>query len=358
MTKSTKFNKTMTDIKSRGKPLGGAPKVQIPPLDAEPVTGPNGEPLTMEQQAAMLRDPTNPMSPHYSPQAAEMAQQGYIPQQATTPPQMDPAALRAARAGGRPQGTPQGPFGGILPPEAARDPNFVPGVGSMYAANQPAVRRGQPGAPNLSQETLDGMQALAQLQSKTAEAHEKEEKERREHQEKEAEEKEAERLGLSDDLLAQLREAMADLNSDDIRKAIEKRIEPMDLVQLIEEGECRQDVPIVPDKLVPTYRTVSGHEDLKIKEEAFKVEGINDVYLVDLLNLMQLTAGLHAINRRPLPSHLNDKKRLDKDNFERKFDIVLSYPIQMLASLSINFSWFDRRVRSLFIDVEPLKNGS
>ncbi len=64
------YKKKMAAIKSRGKPLGGAPPVKVPPLNAEPIFGPDGEPLTMAQQAEVLRDPRNPLSPNYDPTLA------------------------------------------------------------------------------------------------------------------------------------------------------------------------------------------------------------------------------------------------------------------------------------------------
>ncbi len=73
--------------------------------------------------------------------------------------------------------------------------------------------------------------------------------------------------------------------------------------------------------------------------------------------MMQMTAGLYAINERPLPTHLDEKRRFNKDLFYIKLDIVKSYAIQMLAMIGLNFTWFDQRTRELFFDLEPLKNG-
>ena len=88
----------------------------------------------------------------------------------------------------------------------------------------------------------------------------------------------------------------------------------------------------------------------------YGVEG-GDQYVYDMLSMSQLAAGLYAINNRPLPDHLDDKRNFNRELFDKKFKIVKSYPLAMLASLSINFTWFDQRTRKLFVDIEPLKNG-
>ena len=328
--------------------------------------------MTMHQQAEILRDPTNPMSPYYDPTLAQAAAEGRLPAQ--TADHMDPRARRAAVEGREIKHRPQsgqnqpqkGPFGGILPPEAAKDPNFVPGVGSAYRNNQPAVMRQQrqkrPTGERraaLSDDTVEGLEALQNFQK---EAHQKQTKavETSEEGRKTDDRGQqlAEELGLenADAFLSQLRGARDELDDPGLRKQIEERCEPLRLEQLIEEGEIRQEVPIVRDKLTITYRTVMGDEDLEVKRRLYGIQA-SEQYIFDMLGMMLLTCGVYAINGRPLPTHLDDKRNFDKDLFDKKFQIIRKYPMAMLSSLSINFTWFDQRTRELFVDMEQLKNG-
>jgi hypothetical protein len=333
----------LADIKGRGKPLGGAPEVKIPPLDAEPITGPDGEPLTMEQQAEILRDPRSPLSPHYDPTLAQVA--SAVEQEQI----MDPHQRRGK--GGS-------PFGGTLPPEAQQDPHFRPGVGSMYAANQPDVGKPPPGTPSLSRETVEGLEALKSFHEKAEKAvNEEIEGADKERTEKDALEVAADELGLDAQFLEEMRAQRNELDTPELKKAIEARCKPMSVEQLIEEGEVRQDVPVVRDKFIPTFRTISGEEDLAVKRMVYAERQAPDIYLFDKLNMMQLTCGLYAINGRVLPTHLTDRRRFDEKLFKIKFKQVVSLAVAMLASLSINFTWFDRRSRRLFVDLEELKNG-
>jgi hypothetical protein len=351
----TAYQKKMAAIKGRGKPVGGAPPVKIPPLNAEPITGPNGEPLTMEEQAEVLQDPRNALSPYYDPTLAETVAKVDKEQS------MDPHKLRAARnARGEEMPKQKGPFGGTLPPEAAQDPQFRPGVGSAYAANQPGLQtpQGKPGAPQLSEETVEGLQALKEFNSQAQQTQEKQAEEAaQEHVEKGSGDRLADELGLDDDFMKEMRERRQDLDTQELKEAIESRLEPMSIDQMIEDSELRQYVPIVRNKFVALFRTISGEEDLAVKRELYKERNAPDIYLFDKMHMMQLTAGIFEINGKPLPDHLNDRRRFDKDMFKIKFAKVNAFPLPMLASLSINYTWFDRRARKLFVDLDELKNG-
>lgn len=362
----TEFNRGsrqhMSTIKSRSGPLGGAPEVRIPPLDAHPLTGSKGEPLTMHQQAEALQDPTNPNSPMYDPTLADLADRQAVGelQQSVMDPNPQPTQARRSA----------GPFGGIggptLPPEAQSDPRFVSGVGSAYAANQPhSAFKGQEtqrGRKALSEETVEGLEALKKFQG---DAQQTQEAQSEEATKKDLDEtidandvEPLKELGIEnpEEFFSQFRQQLDDLSTPEIKESIEGRCGEMSLEQMLEEGEIRQEVPIVRGKFQTTFRTLSGEESLSIKREMFGVSG-GDVYVNELLSMYQLTAGLFSINGSPLPTHLDDKKRFDKERFRAKFRRVASFPLPMLASMSINFQWFDHRSRKLFVDLDSLKNG-
>lgn len=310
----------------------------------------------MEQQAEILRDPRSPLSPHYNPALAEV-DAAVKREQADA---MDPYALRTTRQeGDRMPEKKGGAFGGTLPPEAAQDPRFRPGVGSMYADNQPGLKGSQQqGRPGLSEGTVEGLDALKKFNEEAQQSQEKQTEDgTKEHVERDQADRLGDDLGLDDDFMREMRERRQDLDTDELRKAIEERCKPMTIDQLIEEGELRQLVPIVRDKFLIEFRTISGEEDLALKRELYIERNAPDIYLFDKLNMMQLTAGVYSINGRPLPDHLNDKRRFDKELFLLKFRKVNAMPLPMLASLSINYTWFDRRARKLFVDLDELKNG-
>lgn len=357
----------MEQMKRQRVPLGGAPPVKIPPLTADPIEGGG----TMHQQAELLQDPTSPLSPAYDPNLAMMASQT----KPLTPDQMarlaggQPGApgLRMGPDGSVQQGAPGGggPFS-VLPPEAAKDPNFRPGIGSMYAGNQPGVRKAQAAPaqqaqdgyrPTLSEETKRSMDALATFQAQA------EGKQVAEANKKKAPEKE-EIEPLDDETVMQreLREMLNNdyqwnlLNNPDRRKKITARLKKMDITDIILHGEIRQDVPVDPEKLIITYRSVTGEEDLAVKRMMATETG-PDRYLLDKYTLMQLSLAVVSINGQPLPDHTKNGK-FDEEKFLIKLEKVLKFPIQFLADLGIQYLWFDERVRDLFVgSTEELKNG-
>jgi hypothetical protein len=341
----------MDHIKRQRQPLGGAPPVKVPPLNAGPVDGGG----SMHQQAEVLQDPRNPLSPTYNPQLAMMAASG----QPGSPPQ------------------PGGPFA-PLPPEAAQQPGFVPGVGSMVAGNQPALRNqapqeapqdpSQPYKPQISDKTRESMAALESFQ-KTAQT----------TQQQAASEtpKPASTVAIPDgmedpnkegQLYEELREIIdndqqwSKLNNPDRKKRIGKRLKPLDIAEIILYGEVRQDVPVLTrednnKELIFTYRSVSAGEDLEIKRMMFGEEG-GDRYLMDKYTIMQLTLALVAINGEELPGHLDDKNKFDESKFLNKFEKVVAFPVQFIADLGVQYLWFDERVRDLFVgSTDALKNS-
>jgi hypothetical protein len=332
----------MAQLKSTKVPLGGAPPVTIPPLDADAVEGGG----TMQQQAQILRDPTNPLSPSYDPALASMVRKA--------------------------ESDDGGPFS-VLPPEAQQRPGFIQGVGSMYAGNQPHLKKSaSPPAeskdgykPSLSQKTRESMEALAAFQAQVQHQVESEPEEvDPEAQKRQQATAEMGKLPDKepDDLYNELKTVLGDPDQFDAlvnpkrRKLIESRLSKLDITDIIIHGEIRQDVIIVPDRLVVTYRSVSADEDLEVKRMMFGESG-GDRYLMDKYTIMQLTLALVSINGDELPTHLDDKRKFSEEKFARKFEKVVRFPIQFIADLGVQYLWFDERVRRLFVgSTEELKN--
>jgi hypothetical protein len=332
----------MDKLKQPRQPHGGAPPVRVPPFNAEPLKMGG----TMSEQAEILRDPTSPLSPAYNPQLAMMAKQGSREKDVSEN---------------------SGPFA-LVDEEARMQPGFRPGIGSMYKVNQPALKVEPKSGykPVFSEETRQTMQALAEFQA-VAERQQTMAQEKALDPQKESREQRASNLekqvDSESDLYKDLQDILDDpaqwsiLNNPKRRKDIEGRLRPMDITEVILHGEIRQTVPIIQDKLEVTYRSVSGDEDLSVKQMMFGESG-GDRYLMDKYTIMQLTLALVSINGDELPTHLNDKKKFDEAKFLSKFDKVVKFPIQLIADLGLQYLWFDERVRRLFIGgTDELKNS-
>lgn len=241
----------------------------------------------------------------------------------------------------------------LLTPEARaeleRQGRLIPGVGSAYAVNQPLAgttppKEGEqtfanpprPEGAGLRPETVEQLKAVAK-QAPEAE------------EDKIAKDLADPEAGFPfDEFSAQARSL---INNKRRREIIEARItDRIDLEDLLVHMELRQQVPIIPGRFMPTFRSVGGHEDIWIKRQ-MGVETGSETYITDRYAMMNLVAGLYAINGKILPSHLDKEGYVDQMAYDAKYRQVLRYPWQILADLSVNYVWFCRRVeRAMVVD--------
>jgi hypothetical protein len=357
-------------------PVAGGPSPSIPRLDQAAVKG-----MSMADQAAMQRADEAPPQSHQPT--------GGLFQGAPMPRVMP-----------SPQRPPANPIlsADILPDEALKDPSFKEGTGSRYASSQPGlamkygvIRGGkrippqQLGQPprGLKPETISDLETIAAAQQTREKAESSDASTEKEAAEGTAgaagrfgnapsdgpqtkpalsEKEVVETLKKMDDFdFNTFREMMMKdiINNDDQKKIIESRCKPLDLTDMIVRGFVTQRVPIVPGRFEPEYQSMRGDEDLAIKRlimlESKGIE-VTERYLLDKFSLMALTVGLRSVNGQPLPAHLDSNDKFDEDFFWRKFEQVTRFPFHMLASIGVNYYWFDVRVRKLFV-ADALGNG-
>lgn len=290
----------------------------------------------------------------------------------------------------------------LLPNEARQDKEFRDGPGAMYAAHQPhlakkygVIRNGRQlppqvlfggqamSGPQLRPATVEGLEAVAKFnqQRKAAESGDQkfEDEAAAGHagtaaaygtQDRDPKtsaatvdvEEVKSRINAMDDFdFAAFRQAMMKdlLNNDDQRKLIEDRLDSLDIGDLIMKGYVTQTVPIIPGKFEPEFQSMTGEEDLALKRlvmEETRSLGATEQYMLDKFSIMSVAVGIRAINKKLLPDHRDNNGDFNEDLFRKKFSLVVKYPFHMIASLGVNFFWFDIRVRKLFV-AEKVKNG-
>ena len=359
-------------------PVGGE-QVSIPLLNA-----PHEQGKTMAEQAGAGQVPQHQVVANAMQQHAQQA--GSI---------VEPAPV--VLPGGSPQRATAASMGILatdsLPEEAANDPQFQTGFGSMLAAAQPqlaskygVIRNGQRVAPQqlmqkagmggLSAKSLQDLQDLKSLsenQTGLPQSDQEAEKQvadssaaRSEHAGGELKKGENKEVKDAIDMMDsfdydRIREVMSRdiLNNPDQRELIEERCKPLNIENLILKNRVSQDVPVVPGKFVITFESMTGDEDLELKRLVMvesKSAEVTDRYLLDKFAFMALTVGLKAINANPVPSHTDEKGEFSEDKFWLKFAWVMKRPLHMLASVGVNHTWFEMRVRKLFV-AEKVKNG-
>lgn len=140
------------------------------------------------------------------------------------------------------------------------------------------------------------------------------------------------------------------------RKQIDERTGDVNIDELFVSGEVRQEVVIRPKRLVVTYRTLKGKEDLYIKRRLSEVRDENMRYAEDRFLYMLLSAHIHTYNGRKLPSVFDDKGVIQDKLFDARFDIVSDIPQIVMEEVWVNYVWFEARVRRA-LEAENLSDG-
>lgn len=373
------------------EPVAGGPDMPIPLLAGEAAKG-----TTMAEQALQQRGAATPVMPELAGVLKGMGMEPALHNGASIvegTAHQQPAV--APRSGGL-----QPPPGilptDLLPEQAMKDPNFQQGHGSMFAANQPdlalkyGVMRGKAFVPPqqlrpvqrtatagaLKPETVDGLRALKELEDtrhraesgRTASDRQIEEEARQgpaggagETKAPLTQEEREKLLSEMDDYqVSRLKSALFKdmLNNEVQRELIEARLQPLDLGDLIVTGRVTQVVPVTPGRFEPEFQSYDGEDDLIVKRLIGDEAGLatSDRYILDKYQLMGLTIALRALNKKQLPDYRDHDGKFDDNLFWNKYAIVSRFNYHMLASLMVNWFWFDMRVRRLF-RAEELGNG-
>lgn len=263
-------------------------------------------------------------------------------------------------------------------PQAPQNPPQMKGVGSAYSVNQvqstaekplsmkEAWERGiaeQP-PPSVSKESEEALRKVHEMADAKEEPKPEEEPKQEDEEstsdaiDRAAEEALSAREMFGPDLFG-VQEAKRKLISKKRREGIEERLKPLDLSDLVMSGELTQTVPVIPGKLSLTFRTLSQRENMWIMKYLYDFPG-SPYYLQELNATCRLACSLLAVNDTVLPEHRSKIGEANEDilreDFERKLRIVTSYPIQLIADMSVQHAWFQNRVEQLFT-LDELKNG-
>lgn len=371
---------------------GGLPKADLPLERPRPPIphiegGPGrGDPtMTMADYARAERAENAAYAGH---QRVELPPGSIIQERPRAPePAQQPARQSPAQLGLLPAD--------LLPEQAKDDPGFRQGHGSEYACNQPElalrygiIRKGQfippqklggPKQSSLRPETVRDLEALHRMQSGQIAAKPVEQEETEAQQAVEngiggsagriggatelkspAVSEDAKKKLLSDAVnrmdafeFNQWRQLMMQqvLHSEEEREAIESRLKPLDLGELLANNVIRQRIPIIPGKYEITLQSYDGQVELALKrlvmQESRSVD-VGEQYLLDKHSFMSLTVGLHKINDKVYPDIVDENGVFSDDLFLKKFNMVMRLPIHMLASIGVNLMWFEMRVRRLY----------
>lgn len=142
-----------------------------------------------------------------------------------------------------------------------------------------------------------------------------------------------------------------------VRKAIEARLQPIDVGQFILAGEATQLVTIIPEHLTVVFRTVTDDEetfvDLQLSKEKDMTSGRQ---FLRRQSEWALALHIKSINGTEWPKVLAPDGSVDKDVAADRIKRVRKLAGPVFSLLGQNMAWFLERVNSV-LTVAALKNG-
>lgn len=160
------------------------------------------------------------------------------------------------------------------------------------------------------------------------------------------EERSQAKVEKSDTKPEKVEEVEKELTADEkLKKAIESRLEPIDIGEYLMSGEVRQTVPIIPNKLVITYKTVSDLEesfvDNTISAETAK---LSNRQFLRKMNELALVIHIHSVNGNKWPSLVNGDGTINEASVESRLKHIQKLSSPIFNMMTQNLAWFTDRV--------------
>jgi len=152
------------------------------------------------------------------------------------------------------------------------------------------------------------------------------------------------------------------LDNVERREAIEARCKDIDLRHYVVGRGGIQQVPIIPNVFVPTFRALSGQEDMFAKRFTWDLVTAtaggkpSQMYHDTVMGMVQVALSVTHINDEEMLDHRRTNGEVDEEVFDKKFYDLLTRPFVILQDLWLNHGWFDDRIRDA-INVGTLGNG-
>lgn len=154
------------------------------------------------------------------------------------------------------------------------------------------------------------------------------------------------------------------INNTRERDAVRKRVQPLDLLSGIANGEFSQVVPIVPGRLVVEFRSLSGYENQSMRlllHRMIAEDRMRENIATEMFGMMQACASVvHIQGLQKEPNHMMGENFMEREFseevFRKKFVRFAHYPSSLIHSIGTHALWFEERVREAFSS-ESVKNS-
>jgi len=207
----------------------------------------------------------------------------------------------------------------------------------------------------VSKGTSDGLQAVAEASAAAAAV------------KAAAEEEENRGSGIGDGVSAEAVASVARVPDSDpveveaskeeaLKAKIETRVDKLDIGQYLMNGELTQSVPIIPGKLVVTFRTVTDLEECFVDDELSAGGELTARAFLRRANEWALAFHIAEVNGSKWPTTIDGDGTVSEKSVKRRLSHVRKLSSPIFHLLSQNLAWFLERVNDS-LNMEALGNG-
>ena len=186
---------------------------------------------------------------------------------------------------------------------------------------------------------LENMARAAKMEQKAAEQSQKVQEQSQEFHGQEVEEEEEE--------LTQ---------EEKLKRVIEGRLEEIDIGQYLMSGEIRQEVPIIPGKLVVVFKTVTDLEESYVDTVMSGDSNLTSRQFLRKMNELALSIHIYSVNGNKWPTNINGDGNVNKESIDARLKQIRKLSSPIFNMISQNLSWFIDRVNNS-LNASILGNG-
>lgn len=145
--------------------------------------------------------------------------------------------------------------------------------------------------------------------------------------------------------------------TEKLQRAIEGRIDAIDIGEYLMSGEVKQSVPIIPGKLEVVFRTVSDLEESHIDNLISKEPSdLTNRQFLRKMNEYALVIHIHSVNGNKWPTIQNGDGTVNDQSIEARLKHVRKLSSPVFNLLTQNLAWFTERVNE-GLTASALGNG-
>ena len=142
-----------------------------------------------------------------------------------------------------------------------------------------------------------------------------------------------------------------------LRKVIEERLEDIDIGEYLMSGEIRQEIPIIPEKLVVTFKTVSDLEESYVDNTiSAEPSTISNRQFLRKMNELALVIHIYSVNGNKWPTLVNGDGTINEESVHSRLRHIKKLSSPIFNLMTQNLAWFTDRVNSALTS-SALGNG-